>query len=377
MSATGSIGPMSELLHHVETVRWAPPYGDTEPGDDRDDLFAATALALFRSQCARIPEYGAFAKHLGRDPNHVQDWRDIPPVPVSAFRTRDLSAVPPGEEAVTFETSGTTATPGRTRLGTTRLYEASIVRNFTRHMLPDSIRLRAMVFGPKREEAPRSSLWFMADHIARTLCPGAVWLVEDGEPRWDRADEEFERAVELRRPLLLLGTSLLFQAYFERASRGRVRFVLPQGSRVMDTGGSKGSRVEIRRDQLRDSFRIALGVPPARVVNEYGMAEMASQFYEDKLLSEQAGRPSHPGFVIPPWVRTRALDPETMHECPRGVPGVLVHYDLANYDVPFALQTEDVGSVDGRHLTLQGRLPEAERRGCSLPFERFLERETS
>jgi hypothetical protein len=366
-----------DLLRHVETVRWAPAYGGSEYADEPDPPFGSAALALFREQCARIPEYGRYAIHLGRDPDTMADWRDIPPVPVSAFRTRDLSAVPPGREAVAFETSGTTGRPGRVRLGSTRLYEASIVRNFTRHLLPDGTRLHALVFGPKLEEAPRSSLWFMVDHIARTLCDGAVWLVEDGQPRWDRADDELERAAARRRPLLLLGTSLFFQAYFERSKRARIRFVLPPGSRAMDTGGSKGARVEIRRDQILDSFRSVLGLTPDRVVNEYGMAEMSSQFYEDKLLSQQAGRPGHAGFVIPPWVRTRALDPETMHECPRDVPGVLVHYDLANRDVPFALQTEDVGAVDGRHLLLQGRLPEAERRGCSLPFERFLERETT
>ncbi|HYR52710.1 MAG TPA: long-chain fatty acid--CoA ligase, partial [Candidatus Dormibacteraeota bacterium] len=78
---------------------------------------------------------------------------------------------------------------------------------------------------------------------------------------------------------------------------------------------------------------------------------------------------------IPPWVRTRVLDPETMRDVPEGKSGVLVHYDLANLEIPLAIQTEDVGSVAAGRLRLEGRLPEAERRGCSLPFERFVERE--
>ena len=49
------------------------------------------------------------------------------------------------------------------------------------------------IFGPTRAEAPRSSLWFMADVIARSLCDGATWVVEGGEPRWERADQELTR----------------------------------------------------------------------------------------------------------------------------------------------------------------------------------------
>lgn len=143
----------------------------------------------------------------------------------------------------------------------------------------------------------------------------------------------------------------------------------------MDTGGAKGARVELRRDDMAASVQRVLGIPPTHLVNEYGMAEMGSQFYEDTLLAGHERRPARSGFVIPPWVRTRVLDPETMLDLPEGRPGLLVHYDLANLDVPLAIQTEDVGAVAGNRLTLEGRLPEAERRGCSLPFEQFLERE--
>jgi hypothetical protein len=108
-------------------------------------------------------------------------------------------------------------------------------------------------------------------------------------------------------------------------------------------------------------------------VNEYGMTEMGSQFYEDHLRALHRGRPAKPGFTIAPWVRTRVFDPQTMRECAPGKSGYLVHYDLTNREIPLAIQTEDVGSVRDGRLTLQGRLPEAERRGCSLPFEKFID----
>jgi acyl-protein synthetase LuxE len=358
---------MRDLIRFIREVPWE--------GADSESAFSDLALRSFRRQCEAIPEYGAYARHVGRVPGEIRDWRGIPAVPASAFRSHGLSARA-GEEAATFETSGTTISrPGRVSLRSTRLYETSLSRNFARHLLPDGARLHAIVFGPTRHEAPRSSLWFMADHVVRGLCAGGRWIVDGGEPRWERADEGLERAVSEKRSVLLFGTTLLFHAYFERCDREGVRFALPEGSRAMDTGGAKGTRIELRRGGVVSAFGRVLGIPPSRIVNEYGMAEMGSQFYQDALLAAREGRGARPGFRIPPWVRTRVLDPETMLECREGATGLLVHYDLANLEIPLAIQTEDVGARVGDWLTLEGRLPEAERRGCSLPFEQFLERE--
>src|SRR5437899_2095177 len=85
--------------------------------------------------------------------------------------------------------------------------------------------------------ALRSSLWFMVDRIAEKLTRGGTWIVQRGEPQWDLADAALERATEEGAPILLLGTTLLFIAYFERLAAVRKSFALPTGSRAMDTGG--------------------------------------------------------------------------------------------------------------------------------------------
>ena len=361
-----------ERIEFIDSSPW--PEESQAAEADRD--FSIEAIRTFVFQRDVIPDYGAYSRHLGLETRDCRLWKDIPAVPVSAFRSHDLSASPPGSETTTFETSGTTISrPGRVRLTATSIYEASLSRNFARHLLPDDARLPAVIFGPTKAEAPHASLWFMADHAVRELCADGTWVVQGGEPRWERADEQFERAHAGGQPLLLFGTTLLFQAWFERCDREGIRFQLPRGSRAMDTGGSKGAAVDISREKLQGSFERVLGIPATHVVNEYGMAEMGSQFYEDSLLAAHERRPVRPGFSIPPWVRTRALDPETMRDVPEGKSGVLVHYDLANLEIPLAIQTEDVGSVTAGRLRLEGRLPEAERRGCSLPFERFVQRE--
>ena len=335
--------------------------------------FDGAALRRFAAQNVSIPPYAAYCRYLGRTPETVTDWRDIPAVPASAFKTHDMSAAPRGEEAAIFETSGTSVSkPGRVRLGSTAHYEESLLRSFERHLLPDAARLPAVVFGPRRMGAPRSSLWFMADRIVERFVPAAVYVVRGGEPRWGEAEAVLQRAETRGEPVLLLGTTLLFMAYFEYLDGERRAISLPRGSRAMDTGGAKGRRAEYQRGEVETAFARHLGIAPSHLVNEYGMAELGSQFYDDNFMAHHEGRARLPGKRIPPWVRTRVLRPETLDEEPEGERGILVHYDLANVEIPLAVQTEDIGMRTGDRLHLEGRLLAAEIRGCSLPFEKFL-----
>jgi acyl-protein synthetase LuxE len=372
MEPVGAMVPRSHVawLRHEAWLPLGP--------EAREEQFAALALERFAAQARSIAAYGAYVRHLGLDPAGVRDWRAIPPVPASAFKSHDLASSASGSERVSFETSGTTISrPGRVRLADTAGYETSLLESFQRHLLPDGKALPAVVFGPARAEAPRSSLWFMADVVVTRLATGGVWIVRDGLPDWDLADRTLASAEGSGAPVLLIGTTLLLMACAERLEAAGRSTALPPGSRVMDTGGAKGLRAEFTRAEVEEALDRALGIPPTHLVNEYGMAELGSQFYDDSLRAYWEERPALPGKQIPPWVRTRVLDPETLEERPEGERGLLVHYDLANVETPFAVQTEDVGARLGDRVRLEGRLSGAEARGCSLTFERFLERESA
>jgi hypothetical protein len=335
--------------------------------------FGRLALDAFRRQCSAIEAYASYVRYLAVNPAALSDWREIPAVPASAFKTHDLSAAPQGGEAVIFETSGTTISkPGRVRLGSTALYEASLLRSFETHLLPDGAKLPALILGPPGAEAPRSSLWFMLDRVVERLTVGGIWIVREGEPRWDLADAALERAMKGGTPILLLGTTLLYMAYFQRLEARGKRYTLPKGSRAMDTGGAKGQHAEFSRLDVETRFACHLDIPRTHLVNEYGMAEMGSQFYDDTMVAAHERRTPLAGKRIPNWVRTRVLHSETMEEQPDGERGLLIHYDLANLEIPLAIQTEDIGSRQGDRLILEGRVLGAPARGCSLAFEQFL-----
>jgi hypothetical protein len=168
----------------------------------------------------------------------------------------------------------------------------------------------------------------------------------------------------LTTPITLFGTAFAWVHFFDTLNNRdkNASFTLSNNTKIVETGGFKGKSREVSRDELYGWFVAKLGVPLTHCHSEYGMSEMASQFYS-------AGNGPLYG---PDWLKTRVLDPLTEIECPNGTPGLLAHYDLANTNSVIAIQTEDWGYKNANNdgsLVLLGRAPGAVLRGCSLLAE--------
>ena len=317
--------------------------------DDTEARFNSLALALFKRQYKLNAPYRRLCDSDGRIPGVVTRWRDIPAVPAQAFKVFDLSCVPLTETVAVFHSSGTTgAQASRHYLDTAALYlyDGSLRAGFHHALpepMPDPKRLWAMM--PNPEAAPHSSLSHMLGALGATRF------------YWDNDAALATALSERAEPLVLFGTAFAFVQLFD--SMDRV-WRLPAGSVVVETGGFKGRTREVPRDELYGLFQTRLGVAEAHCMSEYGMSEMASQFY---------GRGLDPVKRGPHWVRTRAIDPVTGEDAPPGMPGLLRHYDLANFNSVLALQTQDRGTLTPDGFILHGRAAEAEVRGCSLTVE--------
>jgi hypothetical protein len=170
--------------------------------------------------------------------------------------------------------------------------------------------------------------------------------------------------------VLLLGTAFGFIHWLEAFPQDRFR--LAPGSRLMDTGGTKGRMREMPVPELYAAYERAFGLPPDHLVNEYGMTELSSQRYDLVLYAGRGGEHPRPKQG-PSWLRTLAVDPETLCPLPPGESGLLLHLDLANLDSVVAVQTDDLGRVTADGIQLFGRAAGAEARGCSLVAEEIMQ----
>ncbi|HEY7768629.1 hypothetical protein [Longimicrobium sp.] len=347
------------------------------PGTAMDDgEFDRLARAVFAHQYACNQPYRLFCDRRGATPDSISHWGDIPAVPTDAFKAAALVCGDAGVEmAAVFRTSGTTAGPerrGTHHVPDLALYDAALRAGFAAHLLPDGARPRVISLVPPPSALPDSSLSHMAGAVMADFgSEGSGWFVSpDGGIDHVGLGDALHAAERDGEPVCIVGTAFAFVHWLDALREAGTRHRLPPGSRLMDTGGFKGRSREVTRQELYAGFDELLGIPYAWCVNEYGMTEMSSQFYDG--VAGAALPPSERLHVGPAWVRTQATDPETLKPLPHGETGVLRHVDLANLHSVAAIQTADLGITSPEGFRVLGRARGAEARGCSIAMDDLL-----
>ena len=339
--------------------------------------FEGLALEVFEYQFAENAPYRRYCERRGSTPESVGAWTDIPAVPTAAFKEAALVCGSPDDVEVVFRTSGTTQGAERRGAHYVRdlmFYRASALSNFQRHVMPDAVRMPMLILGRSFDAAPDSSLSWMLDLVRREFgMPGSRHFVDDRGLRLAAVVAELEECESGGKPAMLLGTAAAFARLLEALSDSAQGFRLPPGSRLMETGGLKGMRRGIQRDEFYAMLVDRLGLSEFYCVAEYGMTEMCSQFYDNVLRERSLGRSPELRFKLaPPWVRTEVVDAETLEPVPPGRLGVLRHFDLANIDSVMAIQTDDLGVAGADGFEIIGRAAGAELRGCSIAMDQWL-----
>ncbi len=347
-----------------ELLAWIAK-GAVAPADDA--RFETLALALFQLQVEQGAAYRRLCAAFGREPRAVRHWREIPAVPTGAFKEARFAIFPPEATLRTFRSSGTSAdVRGELELDDLALYDASLEATFRAFVCPDASRLRFLVLAPSAADAPDSSLSYMFSRVLERMGSATSRFLVDAHG-WE-PDAAIADLSAAREPLVLAGTAFAFVHLLDRLQARGEKLELPAGTRVMETGGFKGRSRELSREELHGEIAARLGVPLARIVNQYGMCELASQFYEPSLRTGAYGDVK----VAPPWTRVRVVDPVTQEDVAPGERGVLAIYDLANTGSVLALLTSDLGELAEGGFRVFGRLRGAEARGCSLAADALL-----
>lgn len=308
--------------------------------------FDLLALELFRHQSSCNAVYGEYVHNIGILPDKVKCIEQIPFLPVELFKTKTIvtgDSVP----ALFFESSGTTA-PGnlsRHYVSDVKLYKKSIVHGFKRFFSNTNFCILALL--PTYMEQQHSSLVYMANHLIK--CSDNY----DSGFYLNNYDELYDKLNQLEkkhRPALLLGVSyalLDFAVAFPRKFKNTV---------VMETGGMKGRRKEIVRDELHAVLCSAFGL--GNIHSEYGMTELLSQAYS----------PGKGIFRSPPWMKISIRNiSDPLEQVSHGNSGCLNIIDLANIHSCAFIATQDVGISfpDGSFCVL-GRADNSDTRGCNL-----------
>ena len=308
--------------------------------------FQALALDVFFYQAGNNPLYRQYLELLGVSPQEITNIEDIPYLPIQFFKNHDIQT---GiwKPALSFSSSGTTAqTASRHLVRDPEFYRRNARRGFA-HFYGQVEEYCVLALLPSYLDRTGSSLVFMAeDFIRLSRYPQSGFFLYNTEALVEILNHCKKNAI----PTLLLGVSF---ALWELAERHPMNL---NGLIIMETGGMKGRRRELTREELHGILKASFQVES--VHSEYGMTELLSQAY-----SQGDGL-----FRSSPAMRVLAreiTDPFAIQ--PPGKTGALNIIDLANLDTISFIATDDLGRVyeDGSFEIL-GRLDASDARGCNL-----------
>lgn len=310
-----------------------------------DESFDQLALEIFQFQYDNNTVYRDFANAVGKTPDRVSVIDEIPFLPVRFFKTHKVVTTY-FEPATVFESSGTSGMiKSRHFIKDLNLYEQSFTQSFEMFYGPVA---DWCIIGllPSYLEKGNSSLVYMTDRlIKKSLHPESGFYLYDFEKLIDRLNG-LEKS---RQKTLLLGVTF---ALLDLAGK----FSMPlKYTTIMETGGMKGRRKEIIREDVHNQLKKAFSIKT--VHSEYGMTELMSQAW-----SKGEGV-----FKCPYWMKIVVRDEEDPFTIRRHGSGTINVIDLANIWSCSFIATDDAGIVDpsGNFFVL-GRIDGSDLRGCSL-----------
>jgi len=308
--------------------------------------FKTCALQVFRHQFKNNAIYRSFCDLLYIHSSDVKEIEEIPFLPIQFFKSH---AVLSSTQAVkeTFTSSGTTGSSVSKHMVTDlSWYTKSYTKGFEYFYGPIE---EYTVLGllPNYLERDGSSLIYMVDDFIKKSNKPASGFYLNNLTELSKTLIALDKKGE---KVLLIGVTFALLDLIERQ-----QFKL-QNTIIMETGGMKGRRKEIIRNELHEILCAGLGV--SKIHSEYGMTELLSQGYS-----------SGDGvFDCPPWMKILARDTEdALTMVGTNKTGGLNVIDLANYNSCSFIATQDLGKVDnnGRFEVL-GRFDHSDIRGCNL-----------
>lgn len=308
--------------------------------------FDELAIAIFHHQYKHTAVYRRFVDALNVDPSSVSTLTDIPFLPIQFFKSYQVVSDRYDSFAQVFESSGTTGqVPSKHIVQDIQLYEESFITYFE-EIYGDVRNLVILGLLPSYLERGQSSLVYMVDALIKRS-----EFKESGFYLHNHADL-FEVLTQLeakKQPCILIGVTYALLDFAEQYSLNL------KHTKVMETGGMKGRREELIRDEvhtiLKDAFQLN------EIHSEYGMTELLSQAYAVK---DGCFKPA-------PWMKVLIRDINDPFQLEKKGRGVLNIIDLANLNSCSFIATDDIGELneDGSFYVF-GRLDLSELRGCSL-----------
>lgn len=311
--------------------------------------FADIALQLFHFQARNNPVYRSYINHLRLDISMIKTLNDIPFLPISFFKNHLLKTGTWEHETI-FKSSGTTGPQTSSHaVKNLSIYRDHALRCFE-YFFGDIRQFHFLALLPSYLERRDSSLVAMMEYFIDKSCSRlSSFYLHDTAKLLD----DIRQLGQDGKKTILWGVTFALLDLAERYKPDLSHCL------IFETGGMKGRRREITRNELHARLTRAFGVK--KIFSEYGMTELFSQAYSD----------GQDAFFTPPWMKLIARDlTDPMAKGLLNETGGINVIDLANIDSIAFIETEDIGKIrNNGAFEVLGRMDNSDVRGCNLMVE--------
>lgn len=292
--------------------------------------------------------YHRWMNLIGINPNDISEVHQIPFLPISMFKTQKVSCLETDSYEACFLSSSTTG-QGRSQhyVPYTNWYESLFLRGFELFYGPVAD-LRILALLPSYIENGNSSLIYMVNHLVAQGMPGSGFFHHNRDQLIQKLNHPDQSTT------LLLGVTYALLDLAEFIEEAQFTNTI-----IMETGGMKGKREEMTRDEVHTILKKAFNA--IEIHSEYGMTELMSQAYSK----------GNGNYAFPPWAKVVVQDQADFTTVlPSNKTGRICIMDLGNlYSCSF-VATDDLGKLKSDNLfEIQGRLDFADIRGCNLMWD--------
>ena len=308
--------------------------------------FNKKALEVFNHQFKNNKVYRSFCDLLYIHPSDITKIEDIPFLPIQFFKQRKVvSSLDKVDEL--FTSSGTTGSiTSKHYVTDINLYKQSYLNGF-HHFYGDIEEYTVLALLPNYLERKGSSLVYMVDDLIRKS------KQEESGFYLNNLEDLAKKLTQLNhqhKKVLLIGVSFALLDLIEKHQFRLTNTI------IMETGGMKGRRKELIRNELHKLLSIGFGVE--KIHSEYGMTELLSQAYSI----------GNGIFETPPWMKILTRDTEdALTIQSTGNTGGINVIDLANYNSCSFIATQDLGKTHHNNtFEIIGRFDNSDIRGCNL-----------
>lgn len=314
---------------------------------NNESTFEQVALEVFRYQAVNNPIYKEYISYLRRDINEIDSLQEIPFLPIELFKTHTVITGSDQPIAQTFTSSGTTGmATSKHHVTDISIYEESFMKGFE-HFYGDIKDYCVLALLPSYLEREGSSLIYMMERLitASNHADSGFYLHNQEE-----LVQKLKVLESQNQKVLLIGVTF---ALLDLADNYQLTL---SNTIVMETGGMKGRKEELTKEQLHIYLKEKLGVDA--IHSEYGMTELLSQAYSK----------GNNLFYTPVWMKVLIRDTyDPFSYLSAGKSGGINVIDLANLNSCSFIETKDLGRLNNNgSFEVLGRFDNSDIRGCNL-----------